>query len=92
MEIKSIMTQDFEHCFVCGRPYPQIHHIMNGSNKAKSEEYGLILPLCLNHHTGAEGVHTKPEKMLACKQMAQKKFEETHSREEWREIFGKSYL
>ena len=36
--------------------------------------------------------HTKPEKMLACKQMAQKKFEETHSREEWREIFGKSYL
>lgn len=88
----SVFTEDLDHCFVCGRPYPQIHHIMNGSNKAKSEEYGLILPLCLNHHTGAEGVHTKPEKMLACKQMAQKKFEETHSREEWREIFGKSYL
>lgn len=88
----SLFTEDLDHCYVCGRPYPNIHHIMNGSNKAKSEEYGLILPLCLNHHTVAEGVHTKPEKMLACKQMAQKKFEETHSREEWREIFGKSYL
>ncbi len=92
MKLYSIMTEDLEHCFVCGRPFPQYHHIMNSANKAKSEEYGLILPLCLNHHTGAEGVHTKPEKMLACKQMAQKKFEETHSREEWIEIFGKSYL
>lgn len=92
MKLHSLFTTDLDHCYVCGRPYPQIHHIMNGANKAKSEEYGLILPLCLNHHTGAEGVHTKPEKMLACKQMAQRKFEETHTREEWREIFGKSYL
>ena len=65
---------------------------MNASNKAKSEKYGLILPLCMNHHTGAEGVHTKPEKMLACKQMAQRKFEEDHTREDWILEFGKSYL
>lgn len=88
----SLFTEDLNHCYVCGRPYPQIHHIMNSANKAKSEEYGLILPLCLNHHTGAEGVHTKPEKMLACRQMAQRKFEEEHSREEWISEFGKSYL
>ena len=92
MKKYSLFTEDLSRCYVCGRPYPQIHHIMNGSNKAKSEEYGLILPLCLNHHTGAEGVHTKPEKMLACKQMAQKKFEEEHTREEWIAEFGKSYL
>lgn len=88
----SVFTDDTEHCFVCGRPYPQIHHMMNGANKKKAEKYGLILPLCLNHHTGAEGVHSKPEKMLACRQMAQRKFEEEHTREEWLSKFGKSYL
>lgn len=65
---------------------------MNGANKKKAEQYGLILPLCINHHTGAEGVHTKPERMLACRQMAQRKFEEEHTRDEWVKIFGKNYL
>ena len=65
---------------------------MNGATKKKAEQYGLILPLCINHHTGAEGVHTKPEKMLACRQMAQRKFEEEHTRDEWVKIFGKNYL
>lgn len=88
----SVFTTDLSHCFVCGRPYPQIHHMMNKFDKKKAEKYGLILPLCVNHHTGAEGVHTKPEKMLACRQMAQRKFEEEHSREEWLEEFGKNYL
>lgn len=90
--MESKFTKDLEHCFVCGRPYPHIHHMMNGANKKKAEKYGLILPLCLNHHTGAEGVHSKPEKMLACRQMAQRKFEEEHTREEWLSEFGKSYL
>ena len=90
--MESKFTDDLTKCFVCGRPFPQIHHMMNAANKAKAEKYGLILPLCMNHHTGAEGVHTKPERMLACKQMAQKKFEEDHTREDWIKEFGKSYL
>ena len=90
--MESKFTSDLNHCYVCGRPYPNLHHMMNGANKKKAEQYGLILPLCINHHTGAEGVHTKPEKMLACRQMAQRKFEEEHTRKEWIEQFGKSYL
>jgi hypothetical protein len=66
--------------------------MMNKVDKKKAEKYGLIIPLCISHHTGSEGVHTKPEKMLACRQMAQKKFEEEHTREEWLSEFGKSYL
>jgi len=91
-ELFSIITGDLTRCYVCGRPYPQIHHIMNGANKKKSEKYGLILPLCMNHHTGAAGVHSKPEKMLAMRQLGQKYFEQTHTREEWIQEFGKSYL
>ena len=88
----SAFTDDLSRCYVCGRPYPSIHHIMNAANKKKSEEYGLIIPLCMEHHTGQSGVHTKPEKMLACRQMAQRKFEEEHTRDEWIKIFGKNYL
>ena len=88
----SAFTDDIEHCFVCGRPFPSIHHCMNKYDKKKAEKYGLILPLCVNHHTGAEGVHSKPEKMLACRQMAQRKFEEEHTRDEWIREFEKSYL
>lgn len=90
--MESKFTSDLSHCYVCGRPYPNLHHMMNGANKKKAEQYGLIIPLCINHHTGAEGVHTKPEKMLACRQMAQRKFEEEHTRDEWVKIFSKSYL
>lgn len=90
--MESKFTKDLKHCFECGAPNAQIHHMMNGANKKKSEKYGLILPLCINHHTGAEGVHTKPEKMLSCRRMAQYKFEEEHTREEWIAEFGKSYL
>lgn len=92
MEYKSIITNDLKHCFICGAPYPQIHHCMNGANKTKSEKYGLIVGLCLDHHTGANGVHTKPDRMLAMRRVAQRKFEETNSRELWIKEFGKSYL
>lgn len=88
----SAFTDDLSRCYVCGRPYPNIHHMMNKADKKKAEKYGLIIPLCINHHTGSEGVHTKPEKMLACRQMAQKKFEEEHTRDEWIKEFGKNYL
>lgn len=86
------MTDDMEHCFICGRPFPQIHHMMNKYDKKKAEKFGLVLPLCMMHHTGCEGVHSKPEKMLAMRQMAQKKFEEKYGHEAWMKEFGKDYL
>lgn len=66
-KLKSIITKDLEHCYLCGAPDPQIHHIFNGAMKRKSEKYGLIMPLCMNHHTGPEGVHTDPDKMKETK-------------------------
>lgn len=90
--MESIITNDMNHCFICGRPYPQKHHAMNGANKKKSEKYGLMVPLCERHHTGDEGVHRKPERMLAMRQLAQIKFEKIYSHELWLQEFGKSYL
>lgn len=92
MGFYSIITDDTEHCLICGRPFPHKHHAMNAANKKKAEQYGLLVPLCERHHTGDEGVHRKQERMLAMKQLAQIKFEEKHSRELWLQEFGKSYL
>ena len=39
-----------------------------------------------------QGIHFNKELDTSVKQMAQEIFEETHTREEFREIFGKSYL
>jgi len=89
---KSIMTDDLEHCYICGSPNPQIHHIMNAANKTKSEEWGLLVPLCMTHHTGMFGVHTDPDKMRRMRQAGQKRFEELYGHEKWMEIFQKSYL
>lgn len=88
---KSIITNDLEHCYFCGAPYPQMHHIFNKADKKKSEKYGLMMPLCMNHHTGAEGIHTFPDKMKATREFGQTMFELYYPDLNFLEIFGKNY-
>lgn len=90
---KSIITDDMEHCFICGAPHPQIHHIFFGTaNRKQSDLRGCIVPLCLEHHTGSHGVHSNRNLDLALKAHAQLAYEKEHTREEFRGAFGKSYL
>lgn len=89
------MTEDMEHCFLCGRSGPvQIHHIIYGTaNRKKSDRLKLVCPLCMDCHTGSNGVHQNRKKDLQLKILAQMKFEkEIGTREQFRDIFGKSYL
>lgn len=90
-KLKSIITNDLEHCYFCGAPEPQIHHIFNGAMKRKSEKYGLIMPLCMNHHTGPEGVHTIPGRMKVTKEFGQQMFELYYPELSFLAIFGKNY-
>ena len=68
------------------------HHIFGGANRKLSEQYGLYVYLIPEYHTGDKGVHFNREFDLQLKREGQRKFEETHSREDFRRIFGKSYL
>ena len=91
MNKKDIYKQAIERykgrCALCGRPYEQLHHVYGGINRKKSTEYGMVVPLCRKCH---EYVHAENYKGL--KEKYQREFEETHTREQFREIFGKSYL
>lgn len=102
--MKSIIQQEKDTCFICvlegnfrtyGKGQRHNHHIFYGSaNRRKSEEWGLKVWLCYEHHEGNKGVHKNPNKGfdLMLKQHAQKVFEQTHSRELFIQEFGKSWI
>lgn len=89
--MKSIMQVD-DKCYACGCAYgSDWHHIYPGNpNRKHSEEWGLKVRLCRPCH---EEIHCKNSKRMKELQKAgQAKFEETHTREEFRAIFGMSWL
>lgn len=49
--MKSIVTDDMDYCFFCGRPAECNHHLIFGSsNRQKADEDGLIVPACNRCH------------------------------------------
>lgn len=93
MRKNSIISNEHE-CFICGSMRNlHLHHIFFGnSNRKNSDEQGLWVYLCMDHHTGNKGVHNDRELDLKLKKYAQSVFEQTHTRDEFRQIFGKSFL
>lgn len=91
--MKSIMQNEKE-CYFCGsNNWLEEHHIFGASNRKKSEKYGLTVYLCHNcHNEPPFGVHHCAERMLKLHQDGQRKFEETHSREEFLKLIGRNYL
>jgi hypothetical protein len=92
--MKSIIQTE-KQCFVCGTTYNlHDHHIIYGtSNRKQSEKYGLKVWLCQEHHTGSAGVHFNRDLDLHLKKLAQEHFEAKYgARNEFRMVFGKSYL
>ena len=94
--LKSVFTSDMDHCYYTGLPEPHIHHIFYGSRRKISEKYGFVIPLAPYLHEFSKGsVHENPNNGLdlRLKQKAQKYYEEhIGDRDEFREIFGKSWL
>ena len=46
----SILTQDFDTCYVCGRQAQDMHHIFHGADKKFSEKNGFMIPVCRECH------------------------------------------
>ena len=81
-------------CYFCGRQNNlHKHHIFGGvGRRSLSEEYGAWVYLCPEHHTGPKGVHFDKARDQFLKRECQRAWEETRTRDEFREVFGKSYL
>jgi len=92
---KSIISNE-RQCVVCGLTTNlHKHHIFYGTaNRRMSEKYGCWCYLCARHHNMSDhGVHADNLLDLKLKQMCQDTFErQVGSREQFRAIFGRSYL
>lgn len=89
----SILVDDLDYCIECGRPHPHKHEVFFGKNRKHSIKYGMVLPLCYEHHEGNESPHRNRKIDLRYKEKAQTVWESTYgTREEFRKVFGKSYL
>lgn len=94
--MESILTTQPGICYLCQRhTHTECHHIYFGHGRRKiSDKHGFIVYLCHAHHRGTYGVHGEfgEENNMDLKRICQAKYEETHTREEFRQLIGKSYL
>ena len=97
----SVLQEKDGRCFLCVlleddfRIQREVHehHVFNGPDRELSDEEGLTVYLCARHHVdGTAAVHNNRENDLILKRYAQMIWEETHTREQFRKKFRKSYL
>ena len=85
----SILTEQEDVCFLCGRLRDDIHEIFGGANRTASMKHGFCVPLCRSCH---ERVTNNEEASKVLKRLCQAKFEKTHTRQEFYDIVGRNYL
>lgn len=85
----SILTTDFEHCFICGKPKQDIHEIYGGGNRQVSMKYGFCVPLCRECH---RYLTDHPLSQTTLKQICQLEFLKNHEKDEFLEIIGRNFL
>jgi hypothetical protein len=98
----SLLTDDYDHCYLCGGRAQCVHHIFGGPNRDLAEEDGLFMWLCIGHHTGSsQAVHTNKEIRDWTHRIGQKAYEDSKASKGWtkneaRETFmrryGRNYL
>lgn len=92
--LKSVFTDDMEHCMYTGYAPVERHHIFGAANKERSEKYGFIAPLRPDlHPNGVFAGKDAKSVDLALKTKAQAYYEEHYgTREDFIKEFGKSWL
>jgi len=103
----SIFRQPEGECFLCARleRWPkyhanlEAHHIYYGCNHGQSDKYGFLINLCAHHHRGddlgnKDAVHSEDKNDYGdyIKRWAQAEYEKTHTRAEFMEIFGRTWI
>lgn len=84
----SIITNDLEHCFLCGKRKEHLHEVIFGKNRVNSMKYGLVIPVCLHCH---DLIHNNIKLDNELKVKAQLCFEE-HYDLDFLSIFHKNYI
>lgn len=90
------ILQDKEECWVSKQSNCELHRhevFYGTANRKLSKRYGLWVYLTPYwHNMSNNGVHSNKALDARLKAEAQAKFEETHTRQEFVEIFGRNYI
>lgn len=96
MKRYSIITDDLNHCIVCGKTKEALHEVFFGTaNRKKSIEHGLVIPLCNYHHNMSDaGIHFNRELDLTFKRIAEEKWliYNDKNKSDFIAEFGKNWL
>lgn len=95
--MESIIQGSDHRCYYTKREGDglQTHHIYFGGNRQVSDDNGFTVYLWWDRHIAGSPFktpHNDRDTDLYLKRLCQEKFEETHTREEFIELIGKSYL
>jgi len=85
---------DMEACLICGRWYPEWHHVYPSDRRKISDREGCVAPLCREHHQGRHGVHQNRDLDLWLKADCQRRWMEREGAtvDEFRAVFYANYL
>ncbi len=84
----SILTDDLEHCIICGKKRDNLHEVFFGRNRQLSIKFGLVIPLCLECH---REMHRNKELQEVWHEKGQVAFERAYPKLNFVNIFRKNY-
>lgn len=91
--LKSVFTEDMDHCYFTGASPVERHHIFGGANRKLSEKYGFVVPLRPDlHPNGAMATWSKQlnDLDIFLKRQSQIYYEKHYgTREDFRREFGR---
>lgn len=85
----SIITDDMEHCYICGRKKDHLHEVFYGASRQASKSWGMVVPLCLSCHNR---IHENQSEDVELKKVAQRIYEKEYGHDQFMEVFHKNYL
>ena len=92
---ESILTEDLEHCIICGKSPVNKHEIFGGRNRLNSIKYKLVIPLCTcEHHdqVNQKGIHFDKKMRDEWHIKGQKAFTANYPTLDFKDIFKINYL
>ena len=86
----SILTENLTVCYICDQNRKDdMHEIFSGSNRVKSMQWGLVIPICRICHKKWDIDESLRRKI---QQEAKQEFIKRYTKEKFREEFGKNYI
>lgn len=86
----SILTNNLKLCYICQeKKKDDLHEIFGGSNRQKSMQWGLVIPVCRECHDEWD---INEELRRKIQQKAKEEFIKENTKEKFREEFGKNYI